>query len=56
MAEKRCADCRDGCHANYDKDIKLVTVRDPETNKMVKRAYLCNEHRNMYEMDGYIVK
>ena len=53
---KRCADCRDGEHENYDDDVMLVVVRDPETKNTVKRANLCNEHRGAYLDDGYEVK
>lgn len=50
---KRCADCRNGEHDNYDDDVKLVVIRDPDTKKLVKRAYECGEHREMYATDGY---
>ena len=53
MTTKRCADCRDGDHDNYDDNVALVFVRDPETKKMIKRANLCGEHRQMYADDGY---
>ena len=52
---KRCADCRDGEHTNYDEDVRLVVVRDPETRKILKRAYLCDLHRSMYDDDGYTI-
>ena len=51
--EKQCSDCRDSEHDNYDDQVELVIVRDPETGKMVKRAYLCKEHVSMYLDDGY---
>jgi len=51
--EKRCADCRDGDHANYDQGVRLVVVKDPDTGKLLKRAYMCHEHRDMYEADGW---
>jgi hypothetical protein len=50
---KRCADCRLGEHENYDDDIQLVVVRDPEAGRILKRANLCEEHREMYHSDGY---
>lgn len=50
---KQCADCRDAEHENYDNDVVLATVKDPETAKILKRAYLCAEHREMYFDDGY---
>jgi hypothetical protein len=56
---RRCADCRDGEHDNYDDDVRLVVVRNPDTNRLVKRAYMCKEHRTMYgdevSGDGYDV-
>jgi hypothetical protein len=53
---KNCADCRDGEHDNYDDNVKLVYVKDPDNGKMVKRSYMCASHRDMYNDDGYIVK
>ena len=50
---KNCADCRDGEHDDYTEDIQLTVVRDPDTNRLIKRAYLCKEHRAMYLDDGY---
>lgn len=54
--EKRCADCRDGEHPNYDDNVDMVTVKDPESKKIIKRSYMCNEHVFMYLDDGYEVK
>jgi len=52
----QCADCRDGEHDNYDDELKLVIIRDPDMpGRMVKRAYLCEHHREMYAEDGYAV-
>jgi hypothetical protein len=53
---KHCADCRDGEHENYDDDVKLVMVKAPDERQFLKRAYMCGEHRDMYEGDGYEVK
>ena len=53
---KHCADCRDGEHENYDDDVKLVMVKDPDERQFLKRAYLCGEHREMYAMEGCEVK
>lgn len=50
---KRCNDCRDGEHENYDDRVKLVVVYDAQVGRMVKRANLCEEHREMYHNDGY---
>jgi hypothetical protein len=54
--EKRCADCRDGEHENYDDYVRFVVVRDPDSKRgFFKRAYMCSQHRYMYESDGYKV-
>lgn len=53
---KQCADCRDGEHENYNDDVRLVRVTDPDTGQMLKRAYLCGQHREMYTVDGYRVE
>ena len=52
---RQCCDCRDGEHENYDDDVVLVVVRDSDTGKMRKRGYICDEHREMYLVDGYSV-
>jgi len=49
--DKKCADCRDA--ERDEKAVGLFLVRDPETGKLKKRAYLCKEHRQMYVEDGY---
>lgn len=51
----QCCDCRDGEHENYDDEVKLVTVRDPDKRGFVKRGYICKEHRKDYAADGYEV-
>jgi len=53
---RQCADCRNGEHDNYDDDVRLVYIQDIDTGKIVKRANLCKEHREMYQSDGYKVK
>lgn len=53
--QRRCAECRDGDHENYDDDVQLTLVRDPDTKKIVLRAYLCGDHRAARRYDGYMV-
>ena len=53
---RQCADCRNGEHANYDEDVRLTVLKNPDTGKLAKRAYLCHEHREMYADDGYSLK
>lgn len=50
---KICCDCNDGEHENYDDDVQLVAVIDPDTRKEFKKGFMCNEHREMYLSDGY---
>lgn len=50
---KQCCDCRDGEHDNYDNNVKMIVVRDPETKNLIKRGYVCDEHEQMYCDDGY---
>lgn len=52
---RHCAECRDGEHDNYDDDIRLSVVRDPDTGKRVKQSNLCEHHREAYRQDGYDV-
>ena len=53
---RRCSACRDSEHSNYDDDVLFATIRDPETGRIIKRAYLCDEHRVAYADDGYAVE
>ncbi len=53
---KQCADCRDGEHDNYDDNVELVYVRDPDTKKIVRRSNMCSTHQSQYLDDGYEVK
>lgn len=50
---KRCKDCRDGEHENLDDDVRLVIVIDPDTHKIYRRSYMCDNHRQMHLDDGY---
>ena len=52
----RCADCRDGEHEDYDLDVELVIVKEEGSGRWIKRAWLCKDHRDMYEGDGFEVK
>ena len=52
---KYCADCRDGDHDNYDDKVFITVVREPDTKKIVKRSYMCQDHRIAYRDDGYLV-
>ncbi len=55
MSKLICADCRDGEHDNITDDVKIVTVKDPDTGKLIKRSYMCSDHVEGYLMDGYLV-
>ena len=50
---RRCCECRNGEHENLDDDVRMTIVKDPDTGHIVKRGYICGEHREAYECDGY---
>jgi hypothetical protein len=52
---KRCCECRNGEHDDYGPVVGLCVVRDPETNRIVQRGYLCAEHVESRLNDGYNV-
>ncbi len=53
----RCTECRNGEHEDYDDDIRVVVVIDPETGKgKGKKIRLCREHRTAMRDDGYSVE
>ncbi len=33
--------------------ITLVVLRDPDTNEIVKKSFMCNTHQIDYENQGY---
>jgi hypothetical protein len=51
----KCADCRDGEHENYSPEVDFVIVGDPTSNELIKKAWMCTDHQEMYLMDGYTV-
>jgi hypothetical protein len=51
----RCSECRAGEHDDYDVIVGLCVVKDPDTGKVVLRAYLCASHVEMRVGDGYEV-
>lgn len=53
---RQCCQCRDGEHDNYDDDVVLVEARDPDDGKLRCRGYVCGEHRQMFDDDGYKIK
>lgn len=53
MKVKQCAECRDGEHENYTDQVDFCIVRDPETGKVIRRAYLCTDHQAAFLDDGY---
>jgi len=52
----KCKECSMGELEDYDDDIQLVTVRDPDGIEKTRRENMCGEHREMNASDGYIVK
>lgn len=51
----RCSECRDGEHEDYAEIVGLVVVKDPDTKKIVLRAFLCRDHVAARLSDGYEV-
>ncbi len=52
---RRCVECLDERHDDYDNKGKVVIVRNPETGQIIMRTYLCRTHREIYEARGYKV-
>ena len=52
----RCAACRAADHADYSVEKVLCTVRDPATGTVLWHDYLCLEHQDMYQANGYEVE
>ena len=50
-----CLECFNGEHDNYDEDIILASVINPDDGKYWGRGYLCLEHRQALKDDGYRV-
>jgi hypothetical protein len=55
LVGKRCCECRSSEHPDYDDLLGLCIVKDPDTNKIVQRGYLCLGHVEIRTMDGYDV-
>ncbi len=55
---KRCFSCKRGEINFTEKDGPLykADVRDPETGKLEGKGWLCDDHLQMYRMDGFRVK
>lgn len=51
MKEKRCSECRDGEHDNYDDNVELCKVYD--NGKFLKKLLLCGAHQHCFLEDGY---
>jgi hypothetical protein len=52
---KRCCECRASEHEDFDPLVGLCIVKDPDTNKIVQRGYLCEGHVEIRTTDGYDV-
>jgi hypothetical protein len=52
---RKCFECRNGEHDNYDDYVSLCIIKDPDTQKLYRRGYLCGQHQAMYDDDGYII-
>ena len=52
----RCIECREGEHEDYTEKVHKVKIIDPDTGKCERRAIMCEDHIEMYAMDGYTIK
>ena len=55
MTKRICEKCQNGEHDNYDDELHLTTIRDPDTGRVVYSGMMCGEHREAFAMDGYDV-
>lgn len=55
MEKKRCCECRNSEHEDFSDLIAKtpVVVKDPETNRIVQRGYICTCHADIRRDDGY---
>ena len=53
---KCCSSCKQSEIENDDTDGKVYIVHDPDTGKIIIRGYLCKDHLQMYDSDGYMIK
>lgn len=51
---KRCAECRNGEHDNYNDNVRLVVVKNPDGGR-VRRLLMCEDHVTACLDDGYEV-
>jgi len=50
----RCCECRAGEHGDFsDVREEIITVRDIDTNRIVQRGRLCEDHIDMRLTDGF---
>jgi len=49
----QCGECKDEGHPDYDEDVRLVVVRDPDDSSYNVRVKLCLKHRKMCTADGF---
>ena len=53
---KQCFECRNGEHDNLDDDVRMTTILDPDTGRLVGRGYLCGEHTVAKLDDGFNIR
>ena len=52
----KCFECRKGEHEDFDNQIAMCRITDPDTGKQITRGNLCGEHQHMYLADGYALR
>lgn len=53
---RRCGECKNGEHDNYDDNVLLTKLIDPTTGEHIRSGRMCDSHREMYLQDGYQMK
>lgn len=51
----KCYECRVSEHGDFDPIVGLCSIKDPDSGKIILRAYLCEAHVGMRMDDGYLV-
>ena len=53
---EQCYECELGEHENYDNDVELVYVFNPDDGHIKMKTHLCGEHRQALIDDGYNIR
>jgi hypothetical protein len=53
LTNRECFECAEGEHQNYDANVRLFKIYDPDTNKVIRSCFLCGQHQTTRLEDGY---